>query len=141
MVEITNANDVVLTVAALGVDGTIDAREMARAVVQDYNFTTSEDNTLISGAGLYQAKGVTRGNVTHEFSFTITGEDANLLETVATENGRSREIEFTAIGNTFTSKASSAYLTELARDGTDGEAEEWSVSGVVVVMDYHRNAE
>lgn len=138
MVEVTNANDVVLTIAALGVDGTVDAREMARAVVQDYNFTTTEGNELISGVGIRQPKGVTRGDVTHSFSFTVQGEDANLLETVATEEGVSREIEFTALGNSFTSKASSAYLTTLARDGTSGEVEEWSVEGVVVTMAYHR---
>lgn len=135
MAEITNANDVRLVVRAVGVDDGIGLTDRARIVVDDFNFTIEEENEALSGVGNHTPVGVTRGDVEYTYSFTVQGEDGDLLQTIATSNGRSREIEFVATGRTFVVKMASGYLTSLSYDGNSGEAVEWAVDGLAVTAD------
>ncbi|UBF23171.1 tail tube [Haloarcula tailed virus 2] len=138
MVEITNSSEVSLEIKS-GVES-LTLENIARVAVQDFNMTTSEDNQLVNGIGQQAPKGVTRGSITHEFSFSIQGEDANLLQAIALEEAdgsltgryRSKEFQFVARGKSFKVKMLSGYLTELALDGSEGEAVEYSVSGVAI---------
>lgn len=139
MAEITNANDVRLVVRAVGGGSNIGLTDRARIVVDDFNFTIDEENEALSGVGNHTPVGVTRGDVEYGYSFTIQGEDGDLLETIATSNGRSREIEFVATGRTFVVKMASGYLTSMSYDGSSGEAVEWSIEGIAVTADLHRN--
>lgn len=140
MAEIRNANEVSLTIKAVGIDGSLYMTDRARLVVDDFNFTISEDNQSLSGVGNHTPVGVTRGNVEYEFSFTLMGEDGELLSTIATENGRSREIEFTASTDSFVAKMMSGYLTSLSYDGSDNDAVEWSAEGIAVSADLHERS-
>ena len=140
MVEITNSSQVSLEIKS---GSTVALTNLARVAVADFNFTTSEDNQLVNGVGQQAPKGVTRGSITHEFSFTIQGEDADLLQAIALEPDgsgryRSREFEFIARGQDFRVKMLSGYLTELSFDGSEGEAVEYSVSGVAVDAEIQR---
>lgn len=143
MAEITNANDVQLTVTPR--DGTrfdlTQASETptgARIAVDNFNFTFTEDNQLVGGVGNHTPVGITRGNVEYEFSFTVMGEDGSMLGAVALDDGRAREIEFLAVTEQGTVKMTVGYLTSLSYDGSDGEAVEYSVEGVAVeaTIDY-----
>lgn len=138
MAEITNANDVRLVIKAADVSGEVAMTDAARIVVDDFNFTIEEDNQPLSGVGNQNPVGITRGDIEHSFSFTLQGEDGDLLETVATQEGRSREIEFTATGRVFVVKMMSGYLTSLSYDGSTGEAVEWSVEGVAMRAEVRR---
>ncbi len=135
MAEITNANDVRLVVKSADSDDSITMTNAARIVVDDFNFTIEEDNELLSGVGNQRPVGITRGDLEYTFSFTIQGEDGDLLQTVATRRGRSREIEFVATGREFVVKMMSGYLTSLTYDGSTGEAVEWSAEGVAMNAD------
>ena len=136
MAEITNANDVRLVIKAAGEDD-IGLTDRARIVVDDFNFTIEEDNEPLSGVGNQRPVGITRGDLEYTFSFTIQGEDGDLLQTIATRRGRSREIEFVATGRAFVVKMMSGYLTSLTYDGSTGEAVEWAAEGVAMSADLH----
>lgn len=131
MAEITNANDVRLVVKT-GQNGDLGLTDRARIVVDNFNFTVDEDNEGLSGVGNHTPVGVTRGDVEYSWSFSIQGEDGDLLRAIALDNGRSREIEFLAKGRSFTVKMGSGYLTSLSYDGDSGEAVEWSAEGMAV---------
>lgn len=136
MPEITNANDVRLVVKAVGGDG-VTMTDRARVTVDSYSIGSEEENEAMSGVGNHKPVAVTRGNVTYNFSFTIQGEDAELFETIALDDGRAREIEFQAIGVDFVNKALGAYLTEFSNEGSDGDAVEYSVTGIATGADFH----
>lgn len=134
MVEFTSSNDVTLELKSGGL--TTRLSDLARVAVADYNMTTSENNELVNGIGDARPKGIKRGIITHEFSFTIQGEDFNALQQIALEEAgalyQSREFEFVARGKEITDKMSSGYITELSRGvDTDGVVE-YSVSGVAL---------
>ena len=137
MAEITNANDVRLVISAVG-ESDYAMTDAARIVVDDFNFTIEEDNEPLSGVGNHRPVGITRGDIEYSFSFTVQGEDGDLLETIATRRGRSREITFTATGREFVCKMISGYLTSLTYDGSTGEAVEWAAEGVAMNADLHR---
>lgn len=133
MAEITNANQVQLRVKQSG--ETTELKSMARAAVSDFSFTYTEDNQTVSGVGRSGNVGVTRGNKDTEFSFTITGDDAELFKAVVindTDTGilESRTFNFVARTPNFKLKATEARLTEFSFEGSDGEAVEYSVSGI-----------
>lgn len=128
MEEILNANQVDLVIKSDA--GDVEATNMARIVVDDFNFTFEEDNEPLSGVGNAKPVGITRGDMEYSFSFTVQGEDGELLETVATDDGRSRQIEFVATGDSFTVKMVGGFLTSLSYDGSSGDAVEWAAEGV-----------
>lgn len=136
---ITNANDVELVLERDGTKrGT--ASGMGRVVVDEFSITREEDDSLESGVGHRLPAGITNGDITHSFSFTITGQDVTVFDMIATKDGRSRVFSFTARkrdGSTIeweyaldTCKATTEELS-----GSSGDPTEYSVEGIAVTVD------
>jgi hypothetical protein len=97
MTQVTNANDVELILQADDGDtkrGTTG--ETGRIVVDEFTITREEDDSLVSGVGNRHSLGITNGDITHSFSFTIMGHDLDTFDMVATADGRSRRFSMTA---------------------------------------------
>lgn len=137
---ITNANDVELFLQRGGEQrGT--PREMGRIVVDEFSITKEEDDSLVSGVGFRLPGGITNGDVTFNFSFTMQGEDVSTFEMISAADGTSNVFSFTAQrpdeeGNIQwevaldTCKATTEEIT-----ASSGDPMEYSVEGIAVSMD------
>lgn len=133
---ITNANDV--EVLFDGTNKTGSSNSMSRAVVDEFSITTESDDSLVSGVGRRTPHGVTNGDITFSFSFTMQGSDVSTFETVAKKDGRNRFFDMTASytddGGTkrweFALKDCRATSEELS--GSSGDATEYAVEGIAV---------
>lgn len=95
MVEITNANDVELVLEREDAQvGT--GQSLGRMVVDDFSLTTENDNESVSGVGFDLPAGVSRGDVTYSWSFTMLGTDTDVLDMVSDDVGRTRLFSMTA---------------------------------------------
>lgn len=142
---ITNANDVELILETGDVDAGGNRRgtpqSMGRIVVDEFTVTKSEDDSLVSGVGYRLPAGITNGDIEHEFSFTMMGQDVATFEMIAESDGRSRVFSFTARktdgdGNVEweyaldTCKATSEELS-----ASSGDPMEYAVEGIAVAVD------
>lgn len=136
---ITNANDVELVLEA-GDTARGTPQDMGRVLVDEFTITREEDDSLESGVGHRLPAGISNGDITHNFSFTIMGQDVSTFEMVATADGRSRVFSFTARkrdGDTVeweyaldTCKATTEEIT-----ASSGDPMEYSVDGIAVSVD------
>lgn len=142
---VTSANDVELILEGSSrTRGT--QRELGRIVVDEFTITREEDDSLVSGVGFSLPAGISNGDVTHNFSFTMMGQDVDTFEMVATRNGRSNVFSFTARKtrpiegvddvelewefSLETCKATSEELT-----ASTGDTMEYAVEGIAVSVD------
>lgn len=92
---VTNSNDVEIVLERLGNKaGTADA--FGRMVVDDFTLTRNEDNSLVGGVGFRQPGGMTGGDITYEFSFTMMGSDTNVFSIISDSDGESNVFALTA---------------------------------------------
>lgn len=92
---ITNANDVELVLES-GSTTAGTSRDMGRLVVDDFTLTREEDDSLVSGVGFRLPAGVTYGDITFGFDFTMLGQDLTVFDMIATDSGESKAFSFTA---------------------------------------------
>lgn len=132
----TNANDVRLVVSVVERDetgtrtGSTTIVDTGAIVVDDFSIDTAEDLSALSGIGNPQALGISRGDVDHEFSFTVQGEDAEMFNNLASNDGRANELEIRAIMNEFSDKLVRAYAGTRNVSASSGDAVEMSVEGM-----------
>lgn len=134
----TNANDVELTVSVIersedgsrDEDATKTIADTARIVVDDFSIESDEDLDPLSGIGNSDALGVSRGDIEHQFSFTVEGEDAELFNGLADDNGRANELEIIAKLEDYKDKLTGAYAGTRELSGTSGDPVEFSVDGI-----------
>lgn len=136
---ITNANDVELVLEAdttkRGTPG-----DMGRIVVDDFSITKNEDDSLESGVGMRLPAGISNGDIEHEFSFTMIGQDVATFEMIAQADGKSNVFSFTARkrdGDSLewevaldTCKATTEEIS-----ASSGDPMEYSVDGIAVSVD------
>ena len=134
----TNTDDVTLTVSQVFRDesGTRDGapRELANTnaiVVDDFSIDTEEDLEALSGVGNAQALGISRGDIEHNFSFTVQGEDADLFNgLVSEEDGTAIELEIILRAQDYMDKLTGAYAGTRSLSGSSGDAIEFKVEGI-----------
>lgn len=137
---ITNANDVELVLERSGTQvGT--ARTMGRIVVDEFSITIDEDNQSVSGVGYQLPAGITYGDITLSWSFTIMGDDKAVFDMVATEDGEAQAFSFTARktdddGNVEWEFAlDTAVRTSEEVSASSGDAMEYALEGIAVSID------
>lgn len=142
---ITNANDVDLIIQSNPASpsgekrGTADS--MGRIVVDDFSISKEEDDSLVSGVGHRLPGGITYGDITFGYSFTLQGEDVSLFEMVANERGESNIFSFTAQktedDGTMRWQVSLGVAISTSEEwsGTSGDPMEYSVDGIGFQMD------
>lgn len=134
----TNTNDVTLIVSRVIRDdsgtrtGSTELANTSAVVVDDFSLGSEEDMDALSGIGNAEALGVTRGDVEHTFSFTVQGEDAVLFEGIASEDGRSVEMEIILSSEDYTDKLTGAYAGTRNISGSSGDAIEFEVEGLAM---------
>lgn len=138
---ITNANDVELILESEGTKrGT--PGDMGRVVVDDFSITKDEDATLESGVGHQNAAGISNGDIEHNFSFTILGDDVSVFEMVADSDGSGNIFSFTARKMTDDGQAvrwefalDTCKATSEELSGSSGDPTEYAVEGIAVSVD------
>jgi hypothetical protein len=136
--EPTNANDVRLTVSQVerndngDREGTTTIANTAQIVVDDFSIDTDEDMSALSGITNVEGIGVSQGDVGHEFSFTVQGEDAELFAGLASDNGRAVELEIIATGDRYKDTLTKAYAGTRNYSGTSGDPTEFEVEGIAL---------
>lgn len=137
----TNADDVTLIVSRVIRDdsgtrtGTAELANTSAIVVDDFSLESDEDMEALSGVGNAEALGVSRGDVEHSFSFTVQGEDATLFSNIASEDGRSVEMEIVLSAEDYTDKLTGAYAGTRTISGSSGDPIEFEVDGLATGRD------
>lgn len=136
---ITNADDVDLIIQS-GSAKRGTAQDMGRIVVDDFSITKEEDDTLESGVGQRLPAGVSYGDVTFGYSFTMLGEDVDVFQMVANSDGTSRPFSFTALkqedGETLWEVSLDMCVTTNEEwSASSGDPMEYAVEGIAVSMD------
>lgn len=134
----TNANDVRLVVSAVSRDnngnrtGTSEILSSASVVVDEFSLGTDEDLEGLSGITNAQALGVSRGDIEHEFSFTVQGEDGELLLDVVQDNEtqRARELDIQVIYQDYRTVLKSAWCGTRDSSGSSGDSTEHEFGGM-----------
>lgn len=137
---VTNANDVELFLQGGGTQrGT--AQSMGRIVVDEFSITKEEDSETVSGVGFQQAAGLTNGDISHTFSFTMQGEDVSTFEMIADADGSSNIFSFTAQRPDADGEIQWEYALDTCKatteelSGSSGDTIEYSVEGIAVSVD------
>lgn len=125
--EITNANDVVLTVTG---DSSHTAGAAGKLMVADFSFAETRDDTLKSGVGNHGPIGITHGNVEYEFSLTLEGEDADLFDDIYRPADDSPNLQVTATGDEYKHIFHHVWPTNIEYSGSDGDAVEVSIDAL-----------
>jgi len=139
--KITNANDVELILESPDGTNRGTSQSMGRIVVDDYSFGREEDSELVSGVGFQLPAGISDGDITFSFSFTMMGEDVSTFQMIANADGTSNIFSFTAQrpddeGTVIweyaldTCKATSEEIS-----GSSGDTTEYAVEGIAVSVD------
>lgn len=136
---ITNANDVELIIQS-GDTSRGTPQSMGRIVVDEFTITREEDDSLESGVGHRHSLGISNGDITLNFSFTMLGHDVSTFEMVATKDGRSNVFSMTA-----RKRDEDLLEWEIALDtckatteevsASSGDTMEYNVEGIAVSMD------
>jgi hypothetical protein len=141
----TNANDVELIVSQVIRDdngtrtGTTELANTSRIVVDDFSIESDEDMEGLSGVGNAEALGISQGDVEHSFSFTVQGEDAELFQGLASEDGRAVELEIIARLDDYRDKMTGARAGTRNLSGSSGDPTEFEVSGIATGRDPGEN--
>lgn len=137
---ITNANDVELVLERSG-DKVGTPRTMGRIVVDEFSITIDEDDQSVSGVGFRLPAGISYGDIELSWSFTIMGDDLDVFNMVATEDGESHAFSFTARktdddGNVQWEFAlDTAVRTSEEVSATSGDPMEYALEGIAVSLD------
>lgn len=137
---ITNANDVELVIES-GDRSRGTAQDYGRIVVDEFTITREEDDSLESGVGHRLPAGISNGDITHGFDFTMMGEDVDTFEMVATADGRSKLFSFTARRMDDDGNVAWEYALDTCKatteelGGSSGDPTEYAVEGIAVSVD------
>lgn len=132
----TNTDDVTLIVSTVDRDdtetrtGTTKLVETSAVVVDDFSIETEEDLEAMSGIGNAEALGISQGDVDHSFSFTIQGEDADVFQGLASDDGRAVELEIIVKMESYKDTLSGAYAGTRNISGSSGDAVEFEAQGI-----------
>lgn len=124
--EITNANDVTLTIKG---DNTSRAGADGKLMVADFDIEQSGDSELKHGVGNHDPIAVTHGNRTHNVDLTLEGEDAELFDDIYTDDGKPPDMQVTATGVNYKWIVNHFWPQDISYSGSDGDAVEVSLSG------------
>lgn len=136
-----NANDVefIITQVIRDDSGTATSRQTlgstARITVDEFSIDTDEDLEVLSGVGQAEGRGTSRGNVEHTWSCTIQGEDAELFSSLASEDGRSVELEIIARTDRYRDKLTGVYAGTRNLSASDGDPLEYEAGGTAESRD------
>lgn len=138
----TNTDDVTLIVSQVIRDdsgsrtGSVELANTNAIVVDDFSLDTEEDMEALSGIGNAEALGISRGDIEHNFSFTVQGEDADLFNGLASdENGRAVELEIILSAQDYKDKLTGAYAGTRSVSGSSGDAMEFEAEGIATGRD------
>jgi hypothetical protein len=137
----TNANDVTLIVSVVERDdtgsrtGTTQLANTASLVVDDFSLDTDENLEGLRGVGNRVPQGISRGDLEHQFSFTVQGEDADLLtglteSSTSDANSTAKELEITAKFEQVNITLTGAYAGTRNVSGSSGDPIELEVEGM-----------
>jgi hypothetical protein len=138
----TNANDVTLIVSTVqrtddGLrEGTTEIASTAAVTVDDFEMGTEEDLEGLSGIGNAEPLGISRGDIEHTFSFLIQGEDADVFQSLASDDtGRSVELEIIVKAEDYKDKMVGARAGTRNYSGSSGDPTEFQVEGIATGRD------
>lgn len=141
----TNADDVTLIVSQVirdengnrsGTQAVNGSAPLSGAVVvDDFSIETDEDLEALTGIGNYEALGITKGDVDHSFSFTVQGEDADLFQNLARDDGTAVELEIIVKLQDYQDKLVGAYAGTRNLSISNGDAVEMEVEGIAKSRD------
>jgi hypothetical protein len=137
----TNADDVTLIVSLVERDesgsrtNTEKLVNTSAIVVDDFSIETDEDLEALSGVGNAEALGISQGDVEHSFSFTVQGEDSDLMVNMASGKGagdkaRANELELLAKFDGINIELSGAYTGTRNISGSSGDPIEAEFEGI-----------
>jgi hypothetical protein len=135
---ITGANDVdiILERDAGETAGTSSSSSIGRIVVDEFSLTTEEDDALESGIGSQTPDGIVNGDVTHNWSFTMMGQNVDLFNMIASSDGTANVFSFTARKTDDDGNAEWEYglatckRTSEEVTASSGDAMEYAVEGI-----------
>lgn len=113
--KITGANDITITLKEA--DGGDSIGATASLVVDDFEFTESQDKPLQHGIGNEEPVGRVYGNKEYTLSFTLNGEDAAVYNAVA---GDDTLMDIVATGNEYKWNIKDLSATEYSYSASDG---------------------
>jgi len=133
----TNTNDVTLIVSRVirddagNRDGdTEELADTSAITVDDFTIGADEGLEGLSGIGNAEALGISQGDVEYTFSFTVQGEDAQLFNSLASDDGRANELEIIVTMEEFMDKLVGAKAGTRELSGSSGDPTEFSVEGM-----------
>lgn len=138
---VTNANDVSIYMAPKDGSGS-----PIRVKANEFTLATEQGITEVGdvgGSDPSELRGLSKGNLSHGFEFTIQGDQANVQETTTRPNGDARPLEMRAEKPEEAGDSSSSWkysfdlvLCESEEiTGTSGDPTGYSVEGVAVGRD------
>lgn len=143
----TNTDDVTLIVSQVNRDdtgtrtGTTEIANTSAIVVDDFSIDTEEDLEILTGVGNAEASGqaaggVSKGDIEHSFSFTVQGEDADVFNSLASDDdGRAVELEIIVQAEEYKDKLVGAWAGTRNISGSSGDALEFEAEGVATGRD------
>lgn len=133
-VDVTNADDVTITVVGDGGDGNSDSAGVGgKLVVDSFEWREIGDSELKSGVGNRKPIGASHGNLEYEFSLTLEGEDASLFDRLSPDNdGKPTKIQITITGQQYKWNVGTAWCLERTFSGSDGDAVQYEASGIAM---------
>lgn len=93
---VTNADDVDIIIEDATGSQVGTPQALGRMVVDDFSITIANDNNPVSGVGFQIPAGVSMGDVTYEWSFTMMGSDTDVFDKLSDSKGRSKTFSMTA---------------------------------------------
>jgi hypothetical protein len=138
----TNADDVTLIVSQVERDdsgartGSTELANTNAIVVDDFSIETEEDMDDLSGIGNAEALGISKGDISHSFSFTVQGEDADLFNGLASnDTGRAVELEIIVRMEDYKDKLTGAWAGTRNVSASSGDAIEFEAEGIATGRD------
>jgi len=150
--EPTNANDVRLTVSTIernseGAPSNFpEIGSSASIVVDQFSVDSSGSLDPLHGISNSEALGMSEGNIEHEFSFTVMGENYDLLNDMVQDssdelNGtRSVELQIVVHWQNYRTVLVPARVEERNSSVSDGEAAEHEFSGYALRRDDRKSS-
>jgi len=145
--EPTNANDVRLTVSTIKRNDLGEAYEFpeigssASIVVDQFSIDSSGNLDPLHGLSNSEALGMSEGNIEHEFSFTVMGENYSLLNDIVQDSSdelggtRSVELQIVIHWQNYRTVLVPARVEERNSSVSDGETAEHEFSGYALRRD------
>jgi len=120
--EVRSSNDVELVVSGINERGT--PRSMGRIIVDDFSLSREQDSELAHGVGYAMPAGIVDGQITFSGSFTLLGEDRELLDNISDRDGNTRV--FSVVARSY--NENDEVVFEQSLDYVKATAEEFSAS-------------